>query len=478
MKKYNSASFDFKQLSLTFFTRYLLVGGLLICVSCGCLKITNTLGKSSVVNPAVGQKTTENPNIKNPEAVQEVLDGKRTEANAAWWEFDEEDATTALQSAIESGAKKVFVPKMGKDWIVRSIHLVSNQEIEFEEGVIIKAKRGDFKDPGSFLFWAKDQSNITLRGYGATFQMWKRDYQNPLKYTLSQWRHALSINNCTDITIMGLTIKDGGGDGICVAGGKVSIHPKRYHYSKDIYIKDVIFDNNHRQGISVISAENLIVEDCVFKNTWGTVPSAGVDFEPDQPTHRLVNCVFRNCSFTNNVGPGILLVLGNLNSSSEDISIHFEDCYVTSAHERGIYFIGLKDKNPGGIVEFENCVIENTMGHGLEIAEKSAEGARIVFKHCTWRNVSKHVRPKTTLWICHTRWLDEVKKSGGIDFIDCYVEDTLKRPFLLVSSEHGIYDITGHITVSNPHGASIDLGDDPHGITLEYEEGKILHSVR
>ncbi len=145
MKKYNSASFDSKQLSLIFFTRYLLVGGLLICVSCGCLKTINTLGKSSVENLAVEQKTAENPNIKNPEAVQEVLVGKRTEANAAWWGFNEEDVTTALQSAIESGAKKVIVPNMGKDWIVRSIHLVSNQEIEFEEGVVITAKRGDFK---------------------------------------------------------------------------------------------------------------------------------------------------------------------------------------------------------------------------------------------------------------------------------------------------------------------------------------------
>ena len=53
--------------------------------------------------------------MENPQAVLEVLDGKRTEASAAWWGFDENDATEALQSAINSGAEKLIVPNMGKD---------------------------------------------------------------------------------------------------------------------------------------------------------------------------------------------------------------------------------------------------------------------------------------------------------------------------------------------------------------------------
>jgi hypothetical protein len=54
-------------------------------------------------------------NAVNPQAVQEVRAGKRTEANAAWWGFDEEDSTEALQAAIRSGAKRVIVPNMKKD---------------------------------------------------------------------------------------------------------------------------------------------------------------------------------------------------------------------------------------------------------------------------------------------------------------------------------------------------------------------------
>jgi len=54
-------------------------------------------------------------NFANPAAVKEVLSSKGTVANAAWWSFDENDSTLALQGAIDSGARKVVVPYMGSD---------------------------------------------------------------------------------------------------------------------------------------------------------------------------------------------------------------------------------------------------------------------------------------------------------------------------------------------------------------------------
>ena len=76
-------------------------------------------------------------NFPNEEAVAEVLAGRIEVANAAWWGFNESDSTRALQEAIHSGAEKVIVPYMGRDWIVKPIHLVSNQEILFEPGVVV-----------------------------------------------------------------------------------------------------------------------------------------------------------------------------------------------------------------------------------------------------------------------------------------------------------------------------------------------------
>ena len=45
--------------------------------------------------------------------------------------------------------------------------------------------------------------------------------------------------------------------------------------SRDIFVRDCVFDRNYRQGLSVISVINLQVERCTFSNTNGTDPQAG-----------------------------------------------------------------------------------------------------------------------------------------------------------------------------------------------------------
>ena len=51
-------------------------------------------------------------NAANEAAVAEVAASARTEANAAWWGFDPDDATAAVQAAIDSGAARVRNPDM------------------------------------------------------------------------------------------------------------------------------------------------------------------------------------------------------------------------------------------------------------------------------------------------------------------------------------------------------------------------------
>ena len=121
----------------------------------------------------VGQTapTLPDPGAANPAAIEGVHAGSRNEASAAWWGFNAEDATEYLQSAIDSGAKKVVVPFMGTEWIVRPIRLRGNVELVFEPGVLVLAKKGEFRGKGDSLFAATDAENITLRGYGATLRM-------------------------------------------------------------------------------------------------------------------------------------------------------------------------------------------------------------------------------------------------------------------------------------------------------------------
>lgn len=135
---------------------------------------------------AEADRASENFRRENAAAVAEVRAKTRQTASAAWWGFNEADATPFLQAAIDSEAKKVIVPNMGKDWIITPITLAENQEIFFEPGVVVTAKRGAFQGSHDSLFRAKGKGEITIGGYGATLRMQKADYMTEA-YAKAEW---------------------------------------------------------------------------------------------------------------------------------------------------------------------------------------------------------------------------------------------------------------------------------------------------
>ena len=185
---------------------------------------------------------------------------------------------------------------------MRPITLRSDQEIDFEPGVLMLAKKDEFRGGGDSLFAAIGVYNLTMRGYGATLRMWKKDYQNP-PYKKAEWRMGIAIRGGRNMLIEGLRVESSGGDGFYVDEGPGA------GWSENVTIRNCMAFDNHRQGISVISAVNLLVENCTFAATRGTAPEAGIDLEPDSAKQRLVNCVIRNCIFEDNHGQQIVLYL-------------------------------------------------------------------------------------------------------------------------------------------------------------------------
>lgn len=265
----------------------------------------------------------EGPHAPDPEAIAALGSDPAGEADAAWWGFDPKDSTAALQAAIDSGARRVLVPDMGSPWVVRPIELRGNQEIVFERGVVVAAKKGEFRGRTEDLLHAADVANLTLRGYGATLRMNKADYSSP-PYEPGEWRHAVSLGSVRAVQILGLRIEASGGDGIYISGSRSG----SLEYSEDVVIRDVELVGHHRQGISVISARNLLIERTVASDTRGTPPQSGIDFEPNQPYQRLERCVVRDCRFERNAGAGILIHLAKLDRGSAPVSIRFEGCVV------------------------------------------------------------------------------------------------------------------------------------------------------
>jgi len=376
------------------------------------------------------------------QAVREVLSGKRKVAHALWWGFRPEDATNALQAAINSGAEKVIVHKMPSPWIVDRIELAGNQEVVFEPGVVVLAKKGAFRGPNDALFTAWGRSNLKLTGYGATLRMHRSDYAGP-DYKKAEWRHVLNFRGCTNVTVAGLTLAESGGDGIYLGSGRNG-EPNR-----NVTIRDVVCDRNYRQGISVINAEKLLIEDCVLKNTAGTPPAAGIDFEPNCATERLADCVMRRCVIENNQGYALVIYARPLDASSAPISIRVEDCITRGTNARSASIVTSCGSSGAvkGLIEFVNCRFEDVGRAGITIGSKPPGGVRLRFLRCTLADPSD--RPTTAAPILFSTHKGDLGDIGGVEFLDCTLVELVSRPVMQLNDATGarLLDVTGTLSV-------------------------------
>ena len=85
-----------------------------------------------------------------------------------------------------------------------------------------------------------------------------------------EWGMGIDLKSANNVTISGLTIKDCWGDCIYVGGG-----------SKDVKIEKCVIDHGRRQGISITSADRVLIRDCKISNIGGTNPEYAIDVEPN-----------------------------------------------------------------------------------------------------------------------------------------------------------------------------------------------------
>lgn len=422
---------------------------------------------------------------RNEAAIAAVAQGLTDTAFADAWGFDPSDATASVQAAIDSRARVVIVPFTGAPWVLRPVTLRGDLELIFEAGVLVLAKAGEFQGGGDSMFRATDATNITVRGHGATLRMRKKDYQQP-PYTKAEWRMGLAFLGCRDVHVEGLRIESTGGDGIYIGSSKAN------RWCENVTIRNCVCHDNHRQGISVISAVHLLIEHCTLSGTAGTPPEAGIDLEPDEPDERLVDCVIRNCVVADNAGNGILVWLKPLTSASVPVSIRFENCHVRMGPAGGMreaapstpaegwsgFVVGeVADDGPRGLIEFIRCTSENTGREGARLSNKSAKGVRVRFVSCRWKNTwraphPKYGGPRSPILIrSHTP--ERCTVSGGIEFVECQVEDDLDAAVVRFEDDDGtgsLKDIRGMIQVHGMTKPRLRLGAAVEDVSLRLVE--------
>jgi len=375
------------------------------------------------------------------EKIDAVLAGNLKEARASWWGFDAGDSTKILQAALDSKVPKLIVDAMPSPWITNSLFVHDNQEIVFEKNCVLQAKRGGFRGTNDSLLNVIIKKNVKISGEGAVLRMWIKDYQSS-DYVKAEWRHGISIISSENVTITGVTVTDTGGDGIYIGD------QRGHGPCKNIHIANVTCDNNHRQGISVINVEKLLIEKTVMRNTRGTNPEAGIDFEPDRPDQRLVDIVMRDCVTENNAGAGYSFYLVFMDSSSQPVSVRLENCISKNdgTHAFLLATRNGKTKSVPGRIEVVNCEFENSGHHGIYVRGKAVDGIDLSFTNVAVRHCG---RQGDAFPIQLASASGDEFPVGNITFDRMTVTDAKDRPFLnfseLSSTGLGLRQVTGAI---------------------------------
>lgn len=260
-----------------------------------------------------------------PDLVAKVARGEIRDADVSWWGFDKDDSTAYIQAAFDSKASRITLDRQSGPWFARQLKGRSGMTLVIPEGAELCAKRGAFRGKYNWLLTFDCATNVVLTG-GGTVRMWFEDYTNKSLYAWSEWRHALSVRSCRNLRIENLRIADSGGDGIYL--GRKGLNGSNV----DVTIRNVTLSRNNRQGISVITGDRMLIENCVMEDTCGTPPMAGIDFEPNSPRDMLRDIVVRGCTVRGNHGSGFDFSVWRLDSTSPDISILIDRCRSLDNH--------------------------------------------------------------------------------------------------------------------------------------------------
>ncbi len=197
--------------------------------------------------------------------------------------------TAALQQAVDavagSGGTLLVPPGVYLIDAKIGLALKSQMTLTLDTGATLRAIPNALDH--SRVISVSDVESVNI--LGGTIEGEREQHQG----TTGEWGNGIEIRNSKQIRVEGVTVSSCWGDGLYI-GGK----------SENITISKVTADKNRRQGLSITSASDVVVQESIFRNTQGTAPECGVDLEPNTG-ETVAKCQILNCQFFANAGGGL-----------------------------------------------------------------------------------------------------------------------------------------------------------------------------
>ncbi|WP_050009627.1 right-handed parallel beta-helix repeat-containing protein, partial [Flavobacterium sp. B17] len=167
-----------------------------------------------------------------------------------------------------------------------------------------------------------------------------------------EWGMGINIKNSVNIKIYNPIIKDCWGDGIYIGGND---------FSSNISIIGGNIDNNRRNGISIISGDNILLQNLVISNTNGANPKTGIDIEPNTPDNKKLNISLKSIITYNNEISGLAFYLARLRGDTyaNNINVVIEN-YKDFYSKSGISYSNQKN-------DFKKKLMGNIVFSGIDL---------------------------------------------------------------------------------------------------------------
>jgi len=171
---------------------------------------------------------------------------------------------------------------------------------------------------------------------------------------------GIGLKNTSNFVIKDGSIAQCAGDGIYIYGDASTTSYNKGCYNGDV--RNITCDSNRRNGSGLICCENIRVESCIFKNTSGKNPMAGLDIEPNN-YQNCKNITISNCEFIGNVNWGLCI-------STHDTLATIDGVIVTNCKSDKIVLVsqgGAESTSMTKNVLFDRCTIQAESSFGINL---------------------------------------------------------------------------------------------------------------
>lgn len=325
------------------------------------------------------------------------------------------------------------------------LDLRSNTEVYFSNASINILDNDDIRE---CIIQVYDKSNVSLYNVKLVGDFKTHKFSSGES---DEWNHGIKIAGSSNVNVINANISYCVGDGIDIIDS-YDLHNE----CKNITIKDCVLDNNGRQGISIESGDNVLVDHCVITNTSKikhVYPGSAIDIEPWRDTV-LTNIHISHCEMYNNAS-SINVHLAFLSEPDKDRNILIEDCvfndrsrltYASSITFRNIIFSNPKANDGIIFKKINNCTFDN-----IPIIYKEEVGA--VFSNNTIKNCN---------WSIEVNNLFSLGIVSNINIQNCMLRYYLEK----LSGQNYIKNSTVYVTC--------DVVEDDEATCLKFEDSTVF----